>query len=187
MNKNLPFERGATYFDGDTNRATSTGTDHILGQEFTVKNDHGGHGHSVSSEMTLIAIRNGSSGNLSTGKGIRFDPLVAKNLHRICEDYVASQGLYGLAIDDAYGDSYTIVPNDIFYAVLDGPVHIKTALDSVSATITGGVPLTFDASGQVETAAANDHVIGVADVANITTNTNSDLLVWVGRKFASNF
>src|SRR6187549_2691094 len=120
-NISLPFERGNTYFEGDTNRITTTGTDHLLGLTFKVRDNYDGYGNSLEVEKTLVVLRNGSSGSLTQGYGVRFATSTAKTTHRICKGRVIGQGAYGLAIDDAYSSSFVIRANDLFYAVLEGP------------------------------------------------------------------
>ncbi len=179
MNHELPFERGETYFQGDSSRLTTTGTDRMLGMRFVVREnyDNAVNGSSLENEKELVIVRNGSSGSIYQGRAIRFNTGTAKTKHRICKGYVAAVGDYGLAIDDAYSSTYEIKPNDLFYAVLTGPNKSLPAADTASARMRGGVAVRWDANGRVEPATSNSFVTGQADANNTNTNTSTRVIV----------
>lgn len=176
-NIDLPFERGSTYFEGDAARITTTNTAPLLGRTFKVCDNEDGFGSGLVLEKTLIILRNGSSGSLTQGYGVRFDTTVANTFHRIAKSAVKVQGDYGLAIDDAYAAAYEIKANDLFYAVLQGPNKSLPAADTASARILGGAAVTWDATGRLEPAAANDAITAKADAGNTNTNTTTRILV----------
>lgn len=181
MNNNLPFERGSTYFEGDTNRInTAASLDDMLGQCFTVKNNgQAGIGHNSQSN-TLMVVRNSSGSALTPSRGVKYS-----TIGKEVSGY-AGTGAFGHIIDDAY-TGQTIADDDIFYVVVDGPVN---GLSNTGATYTLGEAAVFTASGRINDLAATatngvDHVVGIICETLATAAQDTTVLIDTGGRYAN--
>lgn len=184
MNNNLPFERGTTYFEGDTNRInTASILDDMLGQCFTVKNNGSAPfaGHN-SQENTLMVVRNSSGGTLTPKLGVQYGTNMCKEVTAH-----ASAGNFGHIIDDAYGTD-TIADDDIFYVVVDGPVQ---GLSLTAATYVIGEAMVFGAGGRLigqshaATGVALSHVVGTSFQALATAAQDTTVIVGTGGRYSN--
>ena len=178
--ENLPFARGETYFAGDTNTATSTIGDKLLGQEYIVTDQT----HGTNLPIRLRVVQNLSNASILTGRGVTLS--TGASYGKSVTGYGGAQGAVGiLPVDDAYTDTYSIINNDIFYVVVDGPVHVK-APTGTATTIVVGSKLTWGATGHCEIAADLDEAVLLSQGASTPTQTNHDVLCIMGG-LAGNF
>jgi hypothetical protein len=191
---NLPFERGSTYFDGDSTRATSVGVEHILGQRFTVKNDGWNERRRVyytgsiagatasvsnsSDEVELVVVRNDSGSSITAGHGVRFATGSAGAM-RLVAGSVAGVGNFGYPTDDMYGTS-SLINNDLFYVVTKGPCLVKCTTNGTKADlIEPHAGVQFNGRGEIELAAADQYSIGYALTAGNETTTGQQIMIYV--------
>jgi len=179
VNNNLPFERGSTYFEADTNRInTNASLDTMLGQMFTVKNNGQAGIGDNNQENTLMVVRNSSGGALTPGRGVRYAATIGE-----VTGYAAA-GKFGHITDEVTAG--TIVDDDIFYVVVDGPVN---GLSLTGATYAIGEAAVFGATGHVDgltaTAAGTDHVVGIFCEALGTASEDTSVLISTGGRYAN--
>lgn len=174
-NNNLPFPRGSTYWGGDTSRVTSANITRLIGRVFEVNDREVGindttHGNGTSQTVKLRVCKNSSGGNLTRAKGVAFSTLSAA-FGGVVTSALGTVSIYGEVIDDYHSTTESIISNDLFYTVVEGPVKTKMATHAVTITVlTVGTTMSFDAKGHlvdsvagaINIATAHEHVQGTA-------------------------
>lgn len=175
-NNDLPFERGSTYFEGDTVAiaADSVGPTNLQGKTYLVQDSSSGQ------EITLMILKNGGS-TLTTpgGKGVL--PKAAA-IDKECNGLVGTAGAYGYLVDPAYtGD---IVASDYFYVVVGGIA--RDAVLGASNAVDLGVAV-FNATAQLIPVGSTDgYIVGrFAEAVTSTGAGNERVDVIVGRGAAN--
>lgn len=163
---NLPFERGTTFWEGDSDSISATDPSALalVGKRFTVPDTENNLGIPV----TLQVVRNVTGSAITVAKGTGYD--YDTDYPDMDADSTAADGGYGHVIDDAYPASYSIPDDDLFYVVVEGPV----AMLADSNGVTKGEHVAFTGSGKVESgsnAASGDYLIGVARETFTSGNT----------------
>jgi hypothetical protein len=140
----LPFERGSTYYNGDSALITAgTGTN-LEGKKYRVTDPTSGL------ECTLIILKQAHSAALTpAGRGVA--PKAAY-LGRRSADYVGTAGLPGHIVDPVYG-STSIAVNDLYYAIYSGFV---TGVKLGASNSTDGGVCCFDSAGYLIPVASTD-------------------------------
>lgn len=168
----LPFERGSTYYDGDTTAiaADSVGPTNLQGKTYKVNDTDSGQ------EVTLMILKNGGS-TLTTpgGKGVLPD---AADIDREFDGFVGTAGAYGYLIDPEY--TQDIVAGDYCYVVVGG-IARDCVLGASNAVDLGVV--VFNASGQMIPVGSTDgYILGrFAEAVTSTGAGNERVDVVVGR------
>lgn len=160
-NNDLPFERGNTYYEGDTVAiaADTVGPTSLEGKRYLV------YDPSTGQEITLMIVKNGGSA-LTTpgGKGVL--PLAAYIDRRI-SGFVGTAGAYGYLVDPAYtGD---IAASDYFYVIVAG--FARDCVLGASNAVDLGVCV-FNASGQLIPVGSTDGYV-VGRFAEAVTSTGA--------------
>lgn len=158
-NNDLPFERGNTYYEGDTVAiaADTVGPVNLEGKRYLVYDTSSGQ------EITLMIVKNGGSA-LTTpgGKGVL--PLAAYIDRRI-SGVVGTAGAYGYLVDPSYtGD---IAAGDYFYVIVAGYAY-NCKLGASNAVDLG--VCVFNATGNLIPVGSTDGYI-VGRFANAVTST----------------
>ena len=173
---NLPFPRGSTW--GDRGRAGLTLSDTVPstqeGMEYVVQDTVNG----TLRPVTLIVLKNDTGSAITVAKKfLKFSSTSAKDLFRRCAGYNDSAGGIVVAMDDKYTAGITIPDDDLFYAVIEGPVQLTTEASSVN--LAAGDSVASDASAYVNgaAAAAGEFVAGVIDAAS--TTAGEEVLVYM--------
>jgi hypothetical protein len=164
----LPFPRGETLEEGNTNLLGATSNDQLLGKKFLATDTV----HGTGEDVVVMAVKNDSGSAITTEhRCVEFDS-TALDLFRKVSGYCDSGGGLALPIDDAYADSTSLADHAIFYVVVKGPCYVKTEASAVS--LGAGAAVTVDGSGYLEGAApgANNFILGRLDAAATTTSTN---------------
>lgn len=194
QNHDLPFQRGSTAFSGVTTIG-STDLAHLEGMEFVVPDTQ----YATGEDVRLRIVRN-TTGAAITGGG-RLVTFANFRL-RAADGYCDTTLEFTRPVDDAYGTTFSIAANDLFYIVVSGPCLIYTAHSADAANVLtvgdfvqGATAATSGATtaGRMENAtfaitgntAPNlikqvNAVIGRALTARTTANTNTLTLVRVG-------
>jgi len=165
---NLPFPRGGTW--GDFGNAGLTLSDTVPstqeGMEYTVQDTVNG----TLRPVTLVVLKNDTGAAITVAKKfLKFSTTSAKDIFRRCAGYNDAAGGLVVAMDDAYTVGDSIPDDDLFYAVVEGPVQLTTEASSVN--LAAGNAVASDASAFVNgaVAAAGEFVAGTMDVASTTT------------------
>lgn len=198
MTDDLPFPRGETYFNGGT--ADTTSGKHLEGQIYEVRDDIRNTGATIK----LMVVRNNSGIALLPKRLAQLDfaganPWQAKGYARSPDDPQA------FPIDELL-PSAGVPDKDLFYVVVEGPALCLTSLANYAADLSSGsrvIALTAATSqatsaGRVAVAALVAETTSTASTSNnqvlwnyfgraissaLTSATNSDILVNVGRRF----
>lgn len=194
-NESPPFDRGETWFSGVG--ATTTDPTAVVGKEWLFEDVN----------PTTRAVRSNKYVRCRAVRNVSGIALLPRRL----ASFKASAGSYGLEVDgystttaargypvDEYLPSTGVSANDVFWIVVDGPAEALTDIASVDtinvgdtlvaltavtsqATTAGRVDLA--AHGVSESALANQiqNRIGYALSAKTSGNTNTAILVEVGK------
>ncbi len=163
----LPFERGRSASGMGLPGLTLTDTSfaELEGKIYSVPDTVHGKGGMI----RLIALKNDSGGDLTVARRfLMFTSTSAYDWRRRAK-WNDTKGGVVVAMDDKYTVGATILQYDIFLAVLEGLVTVKTeATDSVS--LTAGNSIISEANGlvYVDPAAAGEFVAGAIDADSNT-------------------
>ncbi len=171
----LPFERGSTYYEGDTTAiaADSVGPTNLMGKRYLVYDPSSGQ------EITLMVVKNGGS-TLTTpaGKGVLPD---AANLNRAIDGFVGTAGAYGLMIDPAHVGDF--VAGDYGYALVAG--FAKDAVLGASNAVDLAVAVWNNAGQLIPVGSTDGHIVGrFAEAVTSTGAGNERVDVIVGGEAA---
>ena len=177
----LPFERGSTYYGGDSVLLTAIGTDAdgLEGKIFRTKDPITGR------DQRLIVLKNRHSATIAGGRGVLPS---ATFLDKRTGDYVGTAGAYGYIVDPEYRRlGVSIAVNDLYYAIYDGFVS-NVRLGATSSTDFG--PMCFDSAGYLIPVGATDPAHIVCRACEAVTSTgqgNEDVDVLVGQNAAGGY
>lgn len=199
----LPFARGTTYFGGGTTNTTDGAN--LEGKEYMVEDvadASGTGGNGTGMYVKLRVVRNKATFSL-VGKRLIYEvaglPGQTAGYAAVNPPVLQVMGV----VDDQYALTSTTVPaNDLFYAVVQGPCLVKTALEGdVTNSIAAWdwlLNTTAVTSGATSAGRAADIALsgatsvlanqilntwGRALSAKTTANTDADLLCMVGRVY----
>lgn len=199
--ENPPFDRGHTYYDGETIDTNNLGGENLEGKEWVFEDVNPNTGVARTGRSVRCRIvRNASGINLLPKRIAQLDTTTAGNYPGTALGYVNTTAGEGFPIDE-YLPSAGVPNGDLFWIVIDGPAVVTTAVeaDLTNVIAIGGwvVGVTAAASTHVTTAgrvmraattgATNvlrqtiQNRIGRAMSAKTTANTNVDLLIDCGR------
>lgn len=168
----LPFPRGETLEEGNTNLLGALSNDQLLGKVFRATDTI----HGTGQDVWVMAVKNDSGAAITAAhRCVEFDT-TALDFMRKVSGFCDTAGWVSLPIDDAY-DGYSLKDHCIFYVVVKGPCYVTTEATSVS--LGAHAQVTVDGSGYVEGAApgAGNFVLGRIDAA--CTATSTDVVVHV--------
>lgn len=197
-NENPPFERGATFYNGETIDANDLGGLGIEGMEWVFEDrDPGSATQRTNRPVRCRVLRNTSAGALLPKRLGRFEAGAGEFGSRV-DGYATTLAAEAVPIDE-YLPAAGVPVNDLFWGVIEGPAVILTTLagDATNVFSVGnwGVAATAatsgaTTSGRIEvqvltgaTAALANQVmnrIGRALTAATTANTDTDVLFDVG-------
>lgn len=197
-NENPPFERGTTWYDGDTPDASDLGGENIVGQEWVFEDKSPtATTNRTNRHVRCRAVRN-TSGIALLPKLLGVLSTTAGEYGNSVSGYCSTDAQEAYPIDE-YLPAAGVVDDDIFWLVIEGPAVIETSTADMDADfVVGGwgVAQTAAASteavtgGRINTATAygattgtGNNVlnrIGRALTARTTANTNTDTLFDVG-------
>lgn len=196
--ENPPFSRGETYYNGGTIDTADLGGLNLEGKEWVFEDADGNTGVSRSSRSVKCrVVRNTAAIALLPKRVARFE-LGANEYGSRVDGYATATAAEGFPIDEYLGAAGVPV-NDLCYIVVEGPAVVLSGLTDFGAVVAPGdwlVAITGATSGATTsgrvalqvltgaTAALADQVqnrIGRALSAATTANTNTDLLIHVGK------
>jgi hypothetical protein len=196
--ENPPFERGDTWYGGDTPDATDLGGVNILGMEWIFNDQNPTTGVARTERYVRCrAVRNTSGIALLPKRLVVFSTTAGEygfNVDGYCS--TAAQEAYPT---DEYLPTAGVVDDDIFWIVMEGPAVVETRTADMDHNIGvggWGVAATADSSQAATTAGRINAAqttgatgplwiqivnrIGRAMTARTTQNTNEDILIDVG-------
>lgn len=202
MSANLPFERGTTYWGGDSTRVTSHASiNSLLGRTYKVEgNSQRALSGKNPSEVTLMVVQNllgrsylvqNSTATTATDargmKGLKFATGTGAKFNGQITSCVNAVGEYGVLPDDAYSGT-TIINKDLFYVVVEGPCRARIA---TGETMTAGKAVHFNASGKIQNFAAASTTgtlqysrLGfAAQTVGAAATSKTSALVYVGARY----
>lgn len=157
----LPFERGSTYYEGDTVAiaADTVGPTNLEGKTYKVYDTSSGQ------EITLMIVKNGGS-TLTTpaGKGVLPD---AAYIDRRIDGFVGTAGAYGYMVDPAHVGDF--VAGDYGYILFEG--FARDAVLGASNAVDLAVCI-WNNAGQLIPVSTNDGYI-VGRFAEAVTSTGA--------------
>lgn len=190
----LPFQRGFTFYNGGTIDSGNLGGVNYEGKEYRTEDTIYGTGQYV----TLRVVRNSGSFNLLPKRMVSFDTAYVGCR---CNGYTTANYAPGVPVDELL-PAAGVVPNDLFYVIMEGPCAVLTALDGGADNVINImdplVALTAATSGattagRVQTASTSGsttnqrdsllNVVGRAVSAQTTANTNASMLIFATRWF----
>lgn len=174
-NEVLPFPRGSTWSDWDSSVTAGSG-EGLVGRTFVTKDTE----HSTNVPVTVRVVRNDSGGSITTAKKCLGFGTAAKDFGRNVKAQASvAAGEVCKPMDDAMTADKSIVANDLFYVVEEGPCYIVHT--STAASISQHANVTVAAGGTLGAAEAGDteFIIGILDEAATTGDADSNGLVWV--------
>lgn len=201
--ENAPFERGHTWYGGETIDANNLGGVELEGKEFTFPDVHPVTGVVRTGRMVRCrVVRNVAAAALLPKRLARLQATAGVATGRV-DGYATTTAAEGYPIDEYLPDAGVPV-NDLFYIVVEGPAVCLTGIADMAADIAVGgwvVALTAATSGattagrvhpQVLTgsSAATDYAfltnqiqnrIGRALTSKLTTGTAADILIDTGK------
>lgn len=190
----LPFPRGATFYNGGTIDSSNLGGVNLEGKEYRIEDLIYGTGQYV----TLRVVRNSGSFNLLPKRLVTFDNAF---VGQRCNGYSAVSYAPCVPVDEQL-PAAGVVPNDLFYVIMEGPCAVLTPLDggadnvvaimdpvaaitaATSGATTAGRIATANTAGA--TTSQRDsllNVVGRAVSAQTTANTNASMLIFATRWF----
>ncbi len=177
MKDAAPFLRGKTYCDGVVIPG-ATLFDRQLGFMRVYKFRDTVHG--TGAPVWLTPVKNSTGAAITVArKFFSYEIDTALDFGKYCGAFPnTTAGGKVLAIDDAYTVGQSIPDNDIFWAVVQGPVYVLAA--SSVTNLTAGGAVTSTATGVIAnktTAAAGEYVYGTLDYAASYT-AFAETLVW---------
>lgn len=137
----LPFPRGTTFREGDTDETESTVESNFLGAEFQVLDTE----HDTKRPVTLKLVKNASGSALAANLAVTYRvgaSALAGDQGRVIGGYcdAIAERAAGV-VDDAYG-SATIADDDLFYIVRRGPVDVT--MGDIASSVTYGDQIVTD-------------------------------------------
>jgi hypothetical protein len=134
-----PFERGATYYNGETIDSNNLGGVNLEGREYTF-DDPDGTGHKIVCRI----VRNASGGALLPKRLAKF-----KSTHfgRRVDGYTVTTGAKGYPIDE-YLPAAGVPNNDLFYIVVEGPARVVSTATGTPTVAIGGHVCAITAANQ---------------------------------------
>ena len=195
----LPFDRGTTYFGGNTPNTTDGAN--LEGKEYLVEdvadaNGNGGNGTGM--YVRLRAVRNNAAFVLTPKRLIQ--AVAGRPGQTNGYAFVNPQQVLGV-VDDQYG-SNTIPVSDLFWAVVQGPCLVKSPLEgdvtnniavdgyltnttgATSGATTAGRLAALTIGGATSPLASQIlYSWGRAMSAKTTANSNVDVLCMVGKVY----
>lgn len=185
----LPFPRGETYWNGDSNLISASQATQLEGKTYMASDTTSGL--ASGSYVTLRVVRNKNSGRLGgpgrpTGSGVRFGT-TAGWLGTKVRGYTGALTDFGMAIDDAYTTS--VATGDLFYVVERGPAKCAFATKTTgSGTMASGDTVNWGASGllyKTANSTALAHPYGeIQEAITSGVTGNRAAVVFVGGLFA---
>lgn len=162
-NNDLPFERGATAYGGDTTLIAAADATAYTGIEVTVTDE------STGEEIELIALRNSSGGAIMPGFG--YKPAAGFLGRRV--DTFPSAGGFGYVLDYYYREKgvNSVANGDVAWFIKEGRATGKTG-----ANWADGNALAFAANGVMSpcsSTTAGTYVIARANEAKTHTSAAS--------------
>jgi hypothetical protein len=192
-----PFERGDTWYGGDTPDTADLGAANIIGKEWVFEDIDPNNGTTFRTAgfVRCRAVRNVSGITLAGKRLVTFSTTAG-------EYGVAVNGYATITAAECYPlDEYltSVVDDDVCWIVIEGPAVVKnglTAGDQTNFAVGAWLVSQTAATSQAATAgyaeaqltAGTDTAlgqilnrIGRAMTARTTANTGSDVLCWVGK------
>lgn len=203
-NENPPFQRGETFYGGDTPDANNLLGGHLLGKEWLFEDRSPSSLSLRSNHYVRCRLVRNTSGMALTPKRLVKLSAVAGEVGNAVDGYATVTADECYAVDE-YLPSAGVVDDDIFWIVVDGPALVTVGLTAgantniplggwvVSQTAaTSGATTAGRVENQVLTgssqatdyeflADAVQNRVGRAMTARTTANTGSDILVMVGK------
>lgn len=177
----LPFERGSTYYGGDTVllAAISTDADGLEGKIFRTKDPITGR------DQRLIVLKNRHSTVITGGRGVLPS---ATFIDKRTGDFVGTAGAYGYIVDPEYvRKNISVAVNDLYFAIYDG--FVSDVRLGASNAVDFGV-MCFDSAGYVIPVGATDpaHIVGrCCEAVTSTGQGNETVDMIVGQNAASGY
>ena len=166
--RDLPFERGATYFGDQTPDATVAV--HLEGKRFLHPDTVNGRGPDV----VLRVVRNVKGSAITVTQGLGYAAGTAKTGTEV-DGAVDAISDISYIIDDAYPASFSIADDDLFYVVEEGVVQGLSGADWVAND-----KLAFNSSGKLVTASAGAKVVAIAREDATAADELKEVLAIVG-------
>jgi hypothetical protein len=170
--ENPPFDRGHTYYDGETIDTNDLGGVNLEGKEWVFEDVHPTTGVARTGRSVRCRIvRNTSGANMLPKLLARFETDGTEYGSRV-DGYTATLAQEGYPIDE-YLPAAGVPTNDLFWIVIEGPATcITTQLPAADSTV-------FSVGDWVvaETAVTSQQVTLAGHIeAQITTGGHTDLL-----------
>jgi hypothetical protein len=199
--ENPPFSRGETFYNGATIDTNDLGGTNLEGKEWVFEDYDPTTDTTRSNKYVRCrVVRNTSGINLLPKRIAAFelDTTNPDEYGRRVAGYTTTTSAEGYPIDE-YLPAAGVVTNDLFYIVVEGPAVVLTSLSDFGANITTGtwVNAITAATSQATTAGRveDQDITGATNVlanailnrigralsAATTANTNTDVLIEVGK------
>jgi hypothetical protein len=200
--ENPPFERGHTYYDGETIDTNDLGGEHLEGKEWVFEDVIPTTGVARTGRpVRCRVVRNVSGINLLPKTMVIMDTTNAGQYGKQVDGYATTTSQEAFPVDE-YLPAAGVPTNDLFYIVMDGPATVLTSSTTIAGNIlavgnwvaavtfnqtTGnstcgriGAAVSTGATGPLFDAAVNR--VGRAMSAVATSGlTNQDVLVDAGK------
>ena len=169
----LPFERGRTAGNFGLPGVTLSDTswNEILGNPYWVPDTVHGTGQCV----VLIPVKNDTGDVITVARQFIKFSTGALDFFCKCAGYNDSAGGIVLALDDAYTVGVEIPDDDIFYAVLQGPVSVNTGAVGVNLAVHDVI--TSDATACIQATAAAAGQFPAATIDQATTDEDTAVVI----------
>jgi hypothetical protein len=200
-NENPPFARGETFYNGGTIDANDLGGLNLEGKEWVFEDQNPNADTARSNKYVRCrVVRNTAAIALLPKRLVRFerDASNPDEWGRRVDGYAAVTAAECYPVDE-YLPAAGVPVNDLFYIVVEGPAVILTSLSNMTANIDSGgwvVSITAATSGATTAGRINTqddsggttpqslqimNRIGRALGAVTTAQTNTDVLIEVGK------
>lgn len=170
---NLPFPPDETFAGHSGMTLADVSIDHLVGRTYVVPDTQ----HATGYDVILRLVKNTTGSDITVANQIFRFGTDSKDFGRYVDGTTNLAGMIGLPIYDGYTAGSTILANDYFYVVQQGPCDIDG--DASSMNLVAHEPVTPNASGALKGLAAGtgEFLLGTVDVDSGTAGATA--LVYV--------
>lgn len=158
----LPFERGTTFGDGNTNVYGTGKNQKLLGKTYTVKDTQHDKGEDVVLRVVMWNHATGHTVSSDSGRGMSLVGAGTKgDAGAIVTSIVTATGEVAKPLDDAYTADLVIARYDLFYVVESGRCDINSGS---TGALVAGTAVAYADDGTIGVApATTEFVLGTLD------------------------
>ena len=157
----LPFDEGETFYNGGPIDTTNLGGVNYEGMEFKVLDKVRGSGL----YKTLRVVRNSGTVNLFPSRLAAYDPAY---FGLRCNAETNVEGQYAAGAVDELLPSAGVVPNDLFYIVVQGPALLSTPAAGITAAV-GDNLVAITAAGTTSADAGKVDAVSLVSPTGVTS------------------